>query len=219
MIADPIRKRPVCNPSVLRHFHTLQNTPLATSMKSIISTLFEKQPGGVPLPFHFGNHLCRTLLGSAHGEQRRPLRRQIGDLLQLRVFHSQRIRHIHLCALQHAQQLQRVHHTLPEIVVIRHRENLLCNRALIPNSPSPRRQLLRRVQIVVPLKRRHRRIVAEPCVISPPMQPNVPNRRNLGFLRRGSTLRRQRRIEFLTRINFSAPLCALCVSALSFSFR
>src|SRR6266404_1526108 len=103
----------------------------------------------------------------------RPLAR---DFFQFWILDSQRFRHFYLGLFQHADQLQRIHHALGLIVIIRNHEYVFRGFGNACRSHGPRPQLLLRVQIVVPLKTRHHCLVVEPCVIAASVQSHITNR-------------------------------------------
>src|SRR5882672_2247252 len=118
------------------------------------------------------------LTSSLYREQCRRLRRIARNPFQFGIPKPQRVRHLHLSSLEHTNQLQSIHHRLAKIVVVGDYKCLASLLAHLTNAIAPGRQFLSGIQIVVAFMLRNFRIVAEPGVVAPPMQPYVANRRS-----------------------------------------
>src|SRR5882762_4836685 len=130
-----------------------------------------------PSTIHYGLALkTENLQLITPSKQPRLLRPFARNLFQSRIVLPQRLRHFHLLALQRGDQLQRIHHCFPFIVVVRNHINFPRRLFQFLHALRPRLQLFRRVQIVVPLMRRNRFIIRKPGIVPAPMQPHISHR-------------------------------------------
>src|SRR6267143_6438344 len=130
-----------------------------------------------------------VLTSAPYREQHRLGRRTIGNLLELWVLSPQRLRHLHLRALQNMNELQRIDDRLALKMIVGDHKRLPSPRRNFVGARNPWRQLFGGVKIVVAFMRRDRRIVAEPRVVASPVQPHVPDGR-------GSLSRRPQRSPY-----------------------
>src|SRR5579863_6361482 len=163
----------------------LHSSSLFVTLKQInpvFATLSKSTPGYTHLRHHLGSKspdsvsLCLCGESFLPSKQPRLPRRLARNLLQLRVLLPQRLRHLHLRLGQHADQLQRVHRPLALIMIVRNHINVPSRVRHFLHSRRPRPQLFLRVQIVVPFISRNRRVIAEPRVVPPPVQPHISHR-------------------------------------------
>src|SRR5712692_10489987 len=120
------------------------------------------------------------------GEQRGFLLWIAGDALELRIVVAQRFGHLHLRAGEDADQLQRIHHALALEMVVGDDKGGLGAHGEFADALGPGFKFRLAVEVVVALLGRRRRVIAEPRIVPPPVQPDVAHRRGgpLGRLER-----------------------------------
>src|SRR5882672_3805214 len=178
-------------------FRSLAEERNASPIVSTVCSLFAQNNRGVPQLFFIPRSPSEGLewySRQAPSKQPRLLRPFARNLFKSRIMFPQRLRHFHLLALQRRDQLQRIHHRFPFIMIVRNHINFPRRLFQFLHALGPRVQLLRRVQIVVPLMRRQVFIVTEPSIVPAPMQPHISHRRSR-LLRRAHRPSNQRLIN------------------------